>query len=86
MESRGNRQLFNGNVNVGVEEVSSTLHFGPDYDHNGFMTAHYEKHRSPGYDKKFHLYKLKWTSTQIKFYVDNKLSGTVDAGKIGSNF
>lgn len=30
LEARGNRKLFNDQgVNVGVEQVESTLHFGP---------------------------------------------------------
>lgn len=43
MESRGNRKLFNPNgVNIGSEQVSSTLHFGPQWDMNGYEKAHYE--------------------------------------------
>jgi hypothetical protein len=32
MEARGNRQLYNGDVNVGVEQAGSTMHYGPRYD------------------------------------------------------
>jgi beta-glucanase (GH16 family) len=81
MESRGNRQLFNGNTNVGVEQFASTLHFGPDANHNGFMHAHYEKNNRPGFDRNFHNYKLEWTPNHLKFFVDNQLIGTVNPGE-----
>lgn len=78
MEGRGNRNLFNGNTNVGTEQIGSTLHFGPQWDVNGFMTAHYEKNSNPGFNEGFHNYKLEWTENYIKFYVDNNLVGDVD--------
>jgi hypothetical protein len=41
MEQRGNRNLFNGATNVGVEQTGSTMHFGPQWDVNGWPTAHH---------------------------------------------
>lgn len=31
METRGNRQLFHENTNLGVEQAGSTIHFGPSH-------------------------------------------------------
>jgi beta-glucanase (GH16 family) len=45
------------------------------------MTANYAKNFNPGLNNDFHLFKLKWTSNQITFYVDNVVYGTVDAGE-----
>lgn len=78
MEGRGNRNLFSGNTNVGTEQFGSTLHFGPQWDVNGFMTSHYSKNNNPGYNEGFHNYKLEWTESHIKFFVDNNLVGNVD--------
>lgn len=80
MESRGNNDFRAWNKQIGNEQVSSTLHFGPSPSHNGFMTAHFEKNTKPGYSNGFHLFKLIWTPEKLKFYVDHKLTGTVDAG------
>jgi hypothetical protein len=79
-EARGNRRLFAGNVNVGVEQVGSTLHFGPRWDVNGWSTAHAEKNRSPGFDRDFHNYKMVWTPERIQFFIDNQHIGTIEAG------
>lgn len=80
MESRGNPALFDGNVNVGVEQFGSTLHFGPRWDVNGYETAHYSKNQSPGFNDGFHVYKLYWTPAYLQFFVDNNLVGTITAG------
>ncbi len=80
MESRGNTALYDGTLNVGTEQVGSTLHFGPRWDVNGYDTAHYPKNQSPGFNEGFHVYRLHWTPTYLQFYVDNVLAGTVNAG------
>lgn len=82
VESRGNRQLYNGNTNVGVEQIGSTLHFGPQSDFNGWRTAHYEKNiKNSTYASDFHTYRMEWTPEYIRFIVDNSTIGTVKAGK-----
>lgn len=81
MESRGNRGLFDGTLNVGTELVGHTLHFGPRYDTNGWPTAHFTRSQSPGYDQNFHVYKMVWTEESITFFVDDQVSGVVEAGE-----
>ncbi|KAG5677473.1 hypothetical protein PVAND_007231 [Polypedilum vanderplanki] len=80
MEMRGNYNLWSGSTHVGVEQVGHTMHFGPQWDHNGWPTAHFTRNRTPGFDLDFHLYKLVWTDQHIQFYIDNQLTGTVSAG------
>jgi len=73
MESRGNRKLFNPQgVNIGAEQVSATLHYGPFFPHNGFMNAHAEVNSAPdaGFDRDFHTYAVEWTDQHIKFILD----------------
>lgn len=79
VESRGNRKLFDGNVNVGTEQVGSTLHFGPRADLNGWPTAHFVKNAVPSFSDEFHIYKLVWTPKYLEFYLDEKKVGRIDA-------
>lgn len=72
IELRGNRQLYNGDVNVGVEQMGSTMHFGPAWNQNGWPTAHATKNKSPGFDSDFHVYKLIWTDKEIQFLIDDE--------------
>ncbi|XP_059491029.1 uncharacterized protein LOC132205777 [Neocloeon triangulifer] len=73
MESRGNRNLRSGNVNIGVEQVGATMHWGPNPNNNRFQQTHWEKNsaQNQGYDRAFHLYQVEWTPNYIKFSVDN---------------
>lgn len=80
VESRGNRKLFAGNINVGAELASSTLHFGPRSDYSGWRTAHYAKNESRGFDEDFHVYKFIWTEDAIRFIIDDEEFGVVNAG------
>lgn len=80
LESRGNRKLFSGNTNIGTEQMGSTLHFGPRYDHNGWQTAHYVKNSVPSFSDTFHTYKLVWTPQYLEFFVDGHSIGKVNAG------
>lgn len=80
LELRGNRNLFSGPLNVGVEHAGSTMHFGPNWNFNGWPTSHFNRNQVPGYDANFHNYRLRWTQNQIQFFYDGNLVGTVDAG------
>lgn len=78
MESRGNKQLVNTNgVNIGVQQVGSTLHWGPNGNYNKYPLTHYEKNLASGFDLDFHRYQLEWTADYIKFSVDDEETGRV---------
>nr|XP_023017874.1 beta-1,3-glucan-binding protein-like [Leptinotarsa decemlineata] len=78
MESRGNKRLKNfQGVNIGVEQIGSTLHWGPNPANNKFSLTHYEKNNPAGYESDFHNYQVEWTQDQITFSVDGKAIGTV---------
>lgn len=80
MESRGNFALFYEGTHVGVEQMGSTMHFGPQWNINGWPTAHFSKNRTPGFDSNFHVYKMIWTPYDIQFFVDDDYVGIVEAG------
>lgn len=83
MESRGNRALYDGDHrHLGVEHMGSTLHFGPRWDQNGYLTATYSKNRpfGDGFNNGFHKFQMEWTDKYIKFLVDDEQIGLVDVG------
>jgi beta-glucanase (GH16 family) len=80
MEMRGNANLLSGAVNVGVQQVGHTMHFGPQWDVNGWPTTHSTRNQVPGFDENFHRYRMRWTDTGITFFVDDVQTGNVAAG------
>lgn len=79
MESRGNEKYGN-EVQIGVEEACSTLHFGPRWDQDAFRTASYSRHNAAGYDKDFHKYEFIWDESGIKFFIDGSEVGFAAVG------
>lgn len=81
MESRGNAFLFSGRTNVGVEQVASTLHFGPKANVDAWRTAHVKKSYKNGSHKDFHIYTLIWTKSQLNFIIDGFSIGVINDGE-----
>lgn len=85
MESRGNERLFDENdVNVGVEQVGSTLHYGPAWNLNGYQFANFQQNREPGFNQNFHIYRVGWTPETLQFSVDDEVIGTINITEWGS--
>ncbi|XP_065094019.1 beta-1,3-glucan-binding protein-like [Ochlerotatus camptorhynchus] len=82
MESRGNLDYRNGGEHIGVEQVGSTLHFGPNPSMNGWDTtsASLNTGAGQGFNNGFHLYQLEWAPDHITFSVDNQVLRRIDAG------
>ncbi|XP_022087863.1 beta-1,3-glucan-binding protein-like isoform X2 [Acanthaster planci] len=86
VESRGNLNLVDENgVNVGVNQMGSTMHWGPFWPQNGWPKTHSTKNLPTGqtFGMDFHKYELEWTSDGLKFYVDDELILDVDPGTNG---
>lgn len=63
LETRGNEQLLDeSGKNIGAEQISSILHWGPDANHNSYQKTSFSKN-SPGlgYNNDFRVYELIWT-------------------------
>lgn len=76
LEARGNRQLKDqADESVGNDQVTSTLHFGPSYNQNGWRKAHFAKAIA---SDDFHIYKLDWSKTGIKFFIDDEMFGEIN--------
>lgn len=84
VESRGNLDYRDASgTHIGVEQVGSTLHFGPNPGMNGY--AHTVSHRNSapgnGFNVDFHLYQLEWTPEHITFSLDGVVMNRIDAGQ-----
>ncbi|XP_060532942.1 beta-1,3-glucan-binding protein-like [Cylas formicarius] len=71
LESRGNKNLELNGVNIGTQQVSTTLQWGPNSNYNRDYQTHYEKNLAEGYDTGFHKYQLEWTPDKIAVSVDD---------------
>ncbi|CRK99328.1 CLUMA_CG012566, isoform A [Clunio marinus] len=82
MEMRGNRALFadyGQGGHVGNEQASCTIHFGPSVTvKNHWPKAHFAKNQNVGWNENFHLYRVTWSPTQIRFLIDWDLVGTIE--------
>lgn len=80
-ESRGNTQLFEGDTNVGTEQVGQTLHFGPRYDLNGYPFTTYNQNRNvnESFNTMFHTFQMEWTPESITLSVDNIVSAVINS-------
>lgn len=82
VDSRGNRDLLKNKINIGVEQIRSSLHFGPYSALDGVNTATYLRNSDSGkgFNSGFHRYQMEWTPEKITFSVDDIETGTVTAG------
>lgn len=71
--------MYDGQTHVGVQQHGSTMHWGPEWNVNGFMHTHWTQNRNPGFDANFHTYKVRWTDQYLEFFVDNQSLGRVNA-------
>ncbi|XP_053697477.1 beta-1,3-glucan-binding protein-like isoform X2 [Sabethes cyaneus] len=84
MEARCNVDYYdNDQTHIGVEQVLSTLHFGPNAWTNAYNTSTLSKNSPPGqgFNKDFHRYQLEWTPDNMIFSVDDE-----SLLQVGANF
>ncbi|XP_058818673.1 beta-1,3-glucan-binding protein-like [Topomyia yanbarensis] len=85
LESKGNRDLIKNGINVGIEQISSKLQFGPNEAYNAESTATFTRNSESGkgYHTGFNRYQMEWTPDHITFSINDIETGTV---KIGTGF
>lgn len=83
METRGNRQYYQDGINTGSEQIGSTLHFGPNVNHDPWRVAHALVNSPPnqGFDTVFHKYQMTWTPSEMTFSLDGKVYKVIEAGE-----
>lgn len=62
---------------IGVEQVSSALHFGPISHEDAYRTSHFTRNNASGYHNDFHKYGFVWDESGIKFQLDDVEWGNV---------
>lgn len=79
IEGRGNTHYLNDNgEHIGVEHMGSTIHFGPNWDQNGYTTALFATRKKPGFNTGFHRYLMEWSPNCILFCIDGREVGRVN--------
>ncbi|XP_058454542.1 beta-1,3-glucan-binding protein-like [Malaya genurostris] len=85
LETKGNRDLIKNGINVGVEQVTSKLQFGPSETFNAGSTSTFTRNSESGkgYHTGFNRYQMEWTPDHITFSINDIETGTV---KLGTGF
>ncbi|KAF2627591.1 glycoside hydrolase family 16 protein [Macroventuria anomochaeta] len=76
-ETRGNNYTYPRGRNV----ITSALHWGPDPQHDGYMTTYdtfFFKSNRLDFTDRFFTFGLEWTTDYIFMYVDNRLYRVFD--------
>lgn len=85
VEGRGNRELLQNGVNIGAEQMSHTVHFGPfaggDPQHKWLPFTRSPKPAGTAWSSDVHRYQMEWTPEKITFSVDDVETGTVPVAK-----
>ena len=80
VESRGNRELTKDKINIGTDQISSTLHYGPYASTDGYQITTFQRNsndKGKGFNSGFHRYQMEWTAEKITFSVDDIETATV---------
>ena len=69
VEARGNAPSY---TYGGIDQIGSTLHFGPNYLYDAWSTTHQTYQLPPGQDfsQEFHVFGLYWNETIMFTYLD----------------
>jgi len=72
MESRGNNHTYpQGGNNV----ISSTLHWGPSHDADGYWKTNYKRQALHStYSDSFHTFGLEWSEKYLFTFIDTRLA------------
>jgi beta-glucanase (GH16 family) len=84
LEARGNRDLVKAGVNIGNDQITSSLHFGPYVEADAWQLTTFARNANEKGDAKaskegsgknfgsaFHRYQMEWTADKITFSVDD---------------
>lgn len=77
-EGCGNENYTDTNgIQIGVQQVTSTLHFGPDPNQDGYQNLHISKNNPAGYENAFYKFDLIWNENGIQFFVNDNATGSI---------
>lgn len=69
VQTKGNREMIQNGVNIGSEQVSSMLHYGPYASLDGWQSAQFSRNSKSGngFNNEFHRYQMEWTPGTYNF-------------------
>lgn len=81
VEARGNRELIKNGINIGSDQISSSLHYGPYSKADAWQLTTYLRNseKGKGFNSAFHRYQMEWSAEKITFSVDDIETATVKA-------
>lgn len=80
LEARCNEK-YGDNVQIGVEQMGSALHFGPQRGQDAYRTSvFYKNNATVNFHQAFHEYEVIWNANGVQFNVDGAKIGYVPAG------
>lgn len=62
---------------IGVQRVTSALHFGPSWNNDAFKKTKFSKNNATNYANSFHKYAFTWDDNGIRFFIDDIEIGNV---------
>jgi beta-glucanase (GH16 family) len=74
LKARGNRDLIKNGVNIGNDQITSSLHYGPYANADAWQQTsftHNLNDKGKSFASSFHRYQMEWTSDKITFSVDD---------------
>lgn len=74
VEARGNRDLIKNGVNIGNDQITSSLHFGPYSNADAWQLTSFSRNsneKGKSFANGFHRYQMEWTNDKITFSVDD---------------
>ncbi|CAH1801999.1 unnamed protein product [Owenia fusiformis] len=85
VEARGNRFLVDsGGNSKGIDNVGSTMHWGPFCCEDRYDLTYGEKTLTSGtFGDSFHTYTMEWDENSIQFWIDGESIMTADPGPNG---
>ncbi|CAH1786239.1 unnamed protein product [Owenia fusiformis] len=84
VEARGNENLNHNGEQIGVNQMGSTMHWGPYWPVNGYEKTHARRNLPTGdFNSDFHKYAIEWDENEIKFFLDDEEILHVDPGPDG---
>lgn len=82
VESRGNRELARNGINIGSDQITSSLHFGPHSKADAWQLTSFTRNsneKGKGFNSAFHRYQMEWSTDKITFSIDDIETATVKA-------
>ncbi|CAH1786670.1 unnamed protein product [Owenia fusiformis] len=84
VEVRGNKDFKLDGESIGVDQMGSTMHWGPYFGNNQYLRTHKTKNlQGKTFADDFHKYGVEWDENSVQFFLDGEQILKVDPGPGG---